>query len=148
MLAVVENRVAVGREIAQGGFSFVYKARDTETGEAFALKKILCQTGEQVQLAKAEIQAHKSFAHPHIMPLSDYAVVSRDSGTFEYYLLFPFMEVRHTYPTPCFKRVTFHPLVQDVRIPEGQILNLFIKICRAVAKLHSKSPSLAHRDIK
>jgi serine/threonine kinase 16 len=84
----------VGAEIAQGGFSFVYKARDTHAGEAFALKKILCQTEEQVQLAKAEIQAHRAFAHPNIMPLSDYAVVSTGPETFEYYLLFPFMEVR------------------------------------------------------
>lgn len=92
--AVLCCRVVVSSEIAQGGFSFVYRARDTDTGEPFALKKILCQTDEQVQLAKAEIQAHKSFAHPNIMPLSDYAVVSSGPETFEYYLLFPFMEVR------------------------------------------------------
>jgi serine/threonine protein kinase len=35
-----------------------------------------------------------------------------------------------------------------MRIPERQILDLFLKICRAVAEMHSKSPPLAHRDIK
>lgn len=85
----------VGNEIAQGGFSFVYRARDAMTGEAFALKKILCQTDEQMQAAKQEIQTHKSFDHPHIMPLTDYAVVTVDGSTHEYYLLFPFMEVGH-----------------------------------------------------
>ncbi|KAF4317722.1 hypothetical protein BBO99_00007610 [Phytophthora kernoviae] len=37
---------------------------------------------------------------------------------------------------------------QDVRIPETQILDMFLDICRGVAELHSKSPPLAHRDIK
>lgn len=91
--------MVVGSEVAQGAFSFVYRARDASTGETFALKKILCQTDEQVQAAKQEIQTHKAFRHPHIMPLTDYAVVSRDGGAFEYYLLFPFMEVRLS---PCY----------------------------------------------
>ncbi|POM59904.1 NAK/MPSK protein Kinase [Phytophthora palmivora] len=134
--------VVVSTEVAQGGFSFVYKARDTDTGEAFALKKVLCQTDEQVQLAKAEIQAHKSFAHPNIMPLSDYAVVSTVSDTFEYYLLFPFME------NGTLRDMINTAISQDVRIPEAQILDMFLQICRAVAELHSKSPPLAHRDIK
>lgn len=31
--------------IAEGGFSFVYPARNASTGEIYALKKILCQVG-------------------------------------------------------------------------------------------------------
>ncbi|RLN57132.1 hypothetical protein BBJ29_006441 [Phytophthora kernoviae] len=134
--------VVISSEIAQGGFSFVYRARDTDTGEAFALKKILCQTNEQVELAKAEIQAHKSFSHPNIMSLSDYAVVSREAETFEYYLLFPFME------NGTLRDMINVAISQDVRIPETQILDMFLDICRGVAELHSKSPPLAHRDIK
>jgi serine/threonine protein kinase len=88
------NSIVVGQELAQGGFSFVHRARDAMTGEAFALKKILCQTDEQMQAAKQEIQTHKAFDHPNIMPLADYAVVTVDGSTHEYYLLFPFMEVR------------------------------------------------------
>jgi serine/threonine kinase 16 len=90
----IEYRVVVGAEIAQGGYSYVYHARDATTGEAFALKKILCQTEEQIAMAKQEIETHRSFMHVGLMPLSDYAVVSLDVHTLEYYLLFPFMEVR------------------------------------------------------
>ncbi|RMX63706.1 hypothetical protein KXD40_002853 [Peronospora effusa] len=128
--------VNICSETAQGGFSIVYKARDSDTGEAFALKKILCQTHEQVQSVKAEIQTHKAFNHPNIMPLNDYAVVSTGPETFEYYLLFPFMELIDMVNS------------QDVRITEAQILDMFLQICRAVAELHLKSPPLAHRDIK
>lgn len=85
--------MAVGSEIAQGGYSYVYNARDTLTGEAFALKKILCQSEDQIEMAKQEIQMHRALAHPNIMPLTDYAVLSVDANTLEYYLLFPFMEV-------------------------------------------------------
>ncbi|CAI5722789.1 unnamed protein product [Peronospora destructor] len=129
-------------EIAQGGFSIVYKARDSNTGEAFALKKILCQTHEQVQSVKAEIQTHKAFNHPNIMPLRDYAVVSTGPERFEYYLLFPFME------NGTLREMIDTAISQDVRITEAQILDIFLQICRAVAELHLRSPPLAHRDIK
>lgn len=89
----------MGSEIAQGGYSYVYNARDTLTGEAFALKKILCQSEDQIEMTKQEIQMHKSFAHPNIMPLTDYAVLSVDANALEYYLLFPFMEVRGVFET-------------------------------------------------
>ena len=94
------GRVAIDSEVAQGGFSFVYEARDTETGTTFALKRIPCHLHEHVQLAQAEIRAHEAFAHPNLMPLEDYAVVSTGAQTFEYYLLFPFMEVRSSF-VPC-----------------------------------------------
>uniref|UniRef100_K3XCD8 Protein kinase domain-containing protein n=1 Tax=Globisporangium ultimum (strain ATCC 200006 / CBS 805.95 / DAOM BR144) TaxID=431595 RepID=K3XCD8_GLOUD len=134
--------VVVGSEIAQGGYSYVYNARDTLTGEAFALKKILCQTEDQIEMAKQEIEIHKSFAHPHIMPLSDYAVLSNEANALEYYLLFPFME------NGTLREMIDISLNRRMRIPEQQILEIFLKVCRAVAELHSHSPPLAHRDIK
>ncbi|CAN0474813.1 unnamed protein product, partial [Hapterophycus canaliculatus] len=33
--------------IAEGGFSFVYRATDATTGEQYALKKILCQVRDE-----------------------------------------------------------------------------------------------------
>ena len=188
----------------------MYNARDTLTGEGFALKKILCQSDEQVEMATQEIQTHKAFAHPNIMSLLDYAVLPlADTNAFEYYLLFPFMEVcayacvggalaarcsasqtalslawshsqqngtlremidialrcvivllvltsllsqlmyRH-----CHTRVhhlyvcTCVAISRRTRIPERQILELFVQICRAVGDFHAASPPLAHRDIK
>ncbi|CAI5718489.1 unnamed protein product [Hyaloperonospora brassicae] len=134
--------VAVGSEVAQGAFSFVYRATDAATGESFALKKIPCPSHAHAQLVAAEIRAHQTFAHPNLMPLEDYAVVSTGAHTLEYYLLFPFME-----------RGTLRELIdaaisQGVRLPEAQIRDLFLQVCRAVAELHSASPPLAHRDIK
>ncbi|TDH67427.1 hypothetical protein CCR75_006317 [Bremia lactucae] len=134
--------VIISSEIAQGGFSFVYKARDPENGESFALKKILCQTDEQVHSTKAEIQAHYNFKHPNIMPLIDYAVISTQTEILTYYLLFPYME------NGTLRDMIDTAINQDVRISEAQILDIFLKICRAVAELHIKVPPLAHRDIK
>lgn len=86
--------VVMGSEIAQGGYSFVYRATDAFTGEAFALKKILAQAEDQQAAALNEIKIHKSFDHPNIMPLTDYGIVSEGVQHLEYYLLFPMMEVR------------------------------------------------------
>lgn len=86
--------MVVGSEIAQGGYSFVYRATDAFTGEVFALKKILAQTEDQQAAALNEIKIHKSFDHPNIMPLTDYGIVSEGVQHLEYYLLFPMMEVQ------------------------------------------------------
>ncbi|GLE04938.1 hypothetical protein PINS_up013919 [Pythium insidiosum] len=93
-------------------------------------------------MAKQEIEMHRSFLHPNIMPLSDFAVVSIDTYTFEYYLLFPFIE------NGTLREMIDIALLRRMPIPERLILDIFLKICRAVGELHARSPPLAHRDIK
>lgn len=46
---VVNHRVRYNNApLAEGGFSFVYIARNASTGERYALKKMLCQVTEVV----------------------------------------------------------------------------------------------------
>jgi hypothetical protein len=44
--------------------------------EFFALKKVLIQTEEQVELVKQEIHASSLFNHPNLLPLLDYAIIT------------------------------------------------------------------------
>lgn len=44
--------------------------------EFFALKKVLIQTEEQVELVKQEIHASSLFDHPNLLPLLDYAIIT------------------------------------------------------------------------
>jgi serine/threonine protein kinase len=39
-------------------------------------------------------------------------------------------------------------LSRRIPIPERVILDIFLKICRAVGEMHARSPPLVHRDIK
>eukprot|EP00424_Heterocapsa_rotundata_P005764 CAMPEP_0168706450 /NCGR_PEP_ID=MMETSP0503-20121227/40596_1 /TAXON_ID=89963 /ORGANISM="Heterocapsa rotundata, Strain SCCAP K-0483" /LENGTH=69 /DNA_ID=CAMNT_0008752687 /DNA_START=11 /DNA_END=216 /DNA_ORIENTATION=+ len=43
----IDGRVVVQEQLlSEGGFGYVYRARDRATGEVFALKKMLCQDKE------------------------------------------------------------------------------------------------------
>ena len=48
-------RCAYMEQIAEGGYAFVYKAEDVETGQILALKRMLIQDEENIGLADTEI---------------------------------------------------------------------------------------------
>ncbi|KAH9096431.1 hypothetical protein LEN26_017455 [Aphanomyces euteiches] len=137
------RKVAIDGDIAEGGFSFVYRVRDVETLEPFAMKKIVCQSEEQRHLVTHELDIHKKCRHKHLMPLVDYAVLhssSPDKST--YFLLFPLVEngsLRH-YIDSFRSRQAF--------MPEKAVLDVFLKVCQAVAFMHAQQPPMTHRDIK
>lgn len=53
--------------LGEGGFSFVYLARDSSSSRQFALKKIRCPTADVVKLALAEVDAYKRFKSDNII---------------------------------------------------------------------------------
>ncbi|CAM9227900.1 unnamed protein product, partial [Heterosigma akashiwo] len=56
-------RVKIEKMIGEGGYSYVYVARDTKTRGKYALKKVLCQVPEQVAMVRREAAVHDAFAH-------------------------------------------------------------------------------------
>jgi serine/threonine kinase 16 len=80
-VTVGRRSVRVGRVLGEGGFSFVHEAVDVSTAEKFALKRIVCQTGEQLDLAKQEVRVHERLgSHPNILPIVEYAVIPSHVG--------------------------------------------------------------------
>ena len=58
--------------LGEGAFSTVYAVVDAQTGEPFALKCMLCQSGEQLESARKEIRVHSTVGHhPGLLPLLD-----------------------------------------------------------------------------
>lgn len=154
------RRVQVKRQLAEGGFGYVFLAADTQTGETCALKKMLCQTREQLEAAKREILYHREFRHPNLLPLLDSAVVQSSpqgaAGTaIHAYLLFPYC------PGGSLREAINHRLGLDIGTPqagrqqpvpnpwpEAALLRLFRGVLLGVRELHQHKPPLAHRDIK
>lgn len=135
------RQVQILHELAEGGFSFVYEVRDKNTEKHYAMKKVLCQTPQQVELIKKEMQYHKNLTHPHLLALEDFAVehVIESGGHQTYYLLF------ELYWRGSLRNHLNHLQESRKNMPEGFILHLFERICQAVAVFHSHTPALAHR---
>ncbi|KAL2461301.1 Protein kinase superfamily protein [Abeliophyllum distichum] len=133
-------KVQVRNVIAEGGFSSVYSARDAIHGsKQYALKHIICNDEESVELVMKEISVMKSLkGHPNIVTL--YAHTIFDMGrTKEALLLMEYCE---------------KSLVNVLEnrgagfFEEKQILAIFRDVCNAVFAMHCQTPPIAHRDLK
>lgn len=129
--------VQVGRQIAEGGFSFVFEATDRR-GQKYALKRIHVSDREGLQGCLREAGVHRSLQHPHLMPLlglcQEKTIV---------YMLFPYMKqsLRGLVNKSIFESP--HP---QKPFPELKLLQMFYKILSGVLAMHDANYS--HRDIK
>lgn len=133
-------KVQVRNVIAEGGFSCVYSARDAIHGsKPFALKHIICNDEESLELAMKEISVMKSLnGHPNVVTLCAHAVF--DMGRTKEILLL--ME--------CCEKSLVNVLESRGAgfFEEKQVLTIFRDVCNAVFAMHCHSPPIAHRDLK
>ncbi|GJD08071.1 Probable serine/threonine-protein kinase [Galdieria sulphuraria] len=116
-----ERKVQVGPLIAEGGFSFIYKATDEDSLEKFALKRTLCLDKESFDMAYSEVQVFQLLP-PHRNIVRYYGSQTKDleKGNKEVLILLELCEV----------------------------IQVFQDACSAVAHLHAQHPTISHRDIK
>jgi AP2-associated kinase len=133
---VGDLKLQVRSVVAQGGFSSVYLAKDGATGKTYALKHIICNDAESVELVKKEVSVMKALrGHPNVVTLHGQVVY--DLGrTKECFLV---MEYCH--------KMLAHVLENRGAgfYDEKQILLMFLDICNAVYAMHCQSPPIAHR---
>lgn len=130
-------KVHVRNIIAEGGFSCVYLARDAlHMSKQFALKHIICNDEESLEVAVKEISVMKSLAgHPNVVALHAHTVL--DMGrTKEVLLLMDFCEK---------SLVNVLESRGAAHFEEKQILVMFRDVCNAVFAMHCQSPPVAHR---
>ncbi|CAB9509664.1 Probable serine/threonine-protein kinase DDB_G0291350 [Seminavis robusta] len=143
------RRVRIGKQIAEGGFSYVFEATEDESTagsnqQLYALKQIRCPEPNMLQECREEAAVHRAtMGHPNILPLLGFTVVDDIA-----YMLFPRMnrslraEINH--------RILEAPgdIYNVSRAPwnEVDVLNLFLEIARGLQALHNAHYS--HRDVK
>ncbi|UZJ52739.1 hypothetical protein CBS101457_002059 [Exobasidium rhododendri] len=124
------RNVQIVKLLGEGGFSFVYLARDRESGREFALKKIRCPAGsEALPLALAELESHRRFHSPYIMKLLDSAIVQEMDGK-TVYLFLPYQPMGNV------QDYINKGLVLGRRWAEKSLLEVFLGTCYGVKELH------------
>lgn len=134
---VADLKIHIRNVIAEGGFSCVYLARDAvNVSKQYALKHIICNDEESLELVMKEIAVMKSLkGHPNIVTLHAHTIL--DMGrTKEAFIV---MEV-------CEKSLVN---VLESRgagfFEEKQVFAIFRDVCNAVFAMHCQSPPIAHR---
>ena len=131
---LIHNRYRVLEILGQGGMGSVYRAVDENLGVAVALKENLFTTEEYMRQFRLEAVILANLRHPNLPRVSDHFELV-DQGQ---YLVMDFIEG------------------EDLRnrmdrlgmIAEEDAVQIGAAICDALAYLHSRKPSILHRDIK
>ncbi|KAL1205740.1 CBL-interacting protein kinase 22 [Cardamine amara subsp. amara] len=140
-LEVGNLKVHVRNVIAEGGFSSVYLAQDTNhASKQYALKHIICNDSESLELVMKEISVLKSLkGHPNVVTLYAHGILDMGRNKKEALLAMDF----------CGKSLVD---VLESRgagyYEEKQALLIFRDVCNAVFAMHCQSPRIAHRDLK
>ncbi|KAI4326593.1 hypothetical protein MLD38_031891 [Melastoma candidum] len=167
-----ENRFRIVRQLGEGGFAFVYLVKelvvdgspsssDSGGGLAkkvkdksllsddgtYAMKKVLIQNAEQLELVREEIRVSSLFNHPNLLPLLDHAIISvkamqERNWMHEAYLLFPV----HLDGT-----LFDHAKVMTAKkefYSASDVLQIFRQICAGLKHMHNLDPPYAHNDVK
>ncbi|EFJ07707.1 hypothetical protein SELMODRAFT_185952 [Selaginella moellendorffii] len=155
-----QRRFRIVRQLGEGGFAFVYLAREIQGDRPlkqssqvsddglYAVKKVLIQSEEQLALVKREIQVSSLFKHPNLLPLLEHSMIAVKQGSregtwnTEAYLLFP------VYPDG-----TLQSQLEEMRsrgefFPAVTVLHIFQQICQALKQMHKHDPSYSHNDVK
>eukprot|EP00421_Protoceratium_reticulatum_P063579 CAMPEP_0168422872 /NCGR_PEP_ID=MMETSP0228-20121227/34017_1 /TAXON_ID=133427 /ORGANISM="Protoceratium reticulatum, Strain CCCM 535 (=CCMP 1889)" /LENGTH=873 /DNA_ID=CAMNT_0008436817 /DNA_START=8 /DNA_END=2625 /DNA_ORIENTATION=- len=128
------------RQISEGGFAFVWAARDPRTNEELALKKIVCQDHEGMVMAKREVNILERLpSHPNVVKYYGHTVCNSEGRAKEVILLFELCTGGHLLD-----------LLERNKgvLREERILSVFTDLCTAVAMLHTQDPPVQHRDLK
>ncbi|KAF8105246.1 hypothetical protein N665_0161s0044 [Sinapis alba] len=140
-LEIGNLKVHVRSVIAEGGFSSVYLAQDTNhASKQYALKHIICNDEESLELVMKEISVLKSLkGHPNVVTLYAHGILDMGRNKKEALLAMEFVgkslvEVLENRGAGYFE--------------EKQALLIFRDVCNAVFAMHSQSPRIAHRDLK
>lgn len=139
------RRFRLRRVIATGGFSQIYLAEDVETGNKFAVKKVVCHGDSEALRAKREIDLLLRFGNfPYILPLVAVAEdrPSPDPSLLTFCMVFPFCRLGSLQDELTQRRQS------QSYMGRRRIVFLFRQICSAIEFLHAANPPVAHRDLK
>ena len=142
-ITIGKYTVKVKKQIAEGGFSFIFLCQDTKTNLQYVLKEMRVQQGneEMMKAAKQDLEMMKTIPlHGRIVQCYATAENKGLGPNIHYHILmeycdggsvFDFIQARH-----------------PAKLSELEVGKIFHDVVSAVVHLHSQDPPIAHRDLK
>ncbi|KAE9601892.1 hypothetical protein Lal_00040804 [Lupinus albus] len=161
-----DNRFRVVKQLGEGAFAYVFLVKEilsdsSSSGLAsnlkhsshisddgtYAMKRVLIQNSEQLELVREEIRVSSLFNHPNLLPLLDHAIISvkptqEKSWTNEAYLLFPV----HLDGTLLDNAKTM--TAKKEFYSTSDVLQIFRQLCAGLKHMHTLDLPYAHNDVK
>jgi len=130
----LNNRYRIVSVLGQGGMGAVYRAVDENLGVEVAVKENLFLSDEYARQFQLEASILANLRHPNLPRVGDYFVIHGQGQ----YLVMDYIDG------------------EDLRqrlerlncLPESEVVIIGAVICEALTYLHTRQPSVIHRDIK
>src|SRR3989337_2136657 len=132
--ALLHKRYRIVEILGQGGMGSVYHAIDENLGVDVAVKENLFTTDENARQFRLEAVILANLRHPNLPRVTDHFVIG-DEGQ---YLVMDYIEGEDL-------RQRMERLGN---ITEDEAILIGAAICDALTYLHTRKPSILHRDIK
>ncbi|XP_058813627.1 cyclin-G-associated kinase [Topomyia yanbarensis] len=141
IVEIANVKLRIKRVIAEGGFAYVYVAQDVQSGNEYALKRLLGADKEECNNIIREINMLKQVSgHPNIIKFIAATFIDRTQNATakraEYLLV-----------TELCKGGSLYDCLERELAPDT-VLRVFYQSCKAVAHLHAQPVPIIHRDIK
>ncbi|KAE8581439.1 hypothetical protein XENTR_v10024794 [Xenopus tropicalis] len=138
-ITIENKRYFFVHKLGEGGFSYVDLVEGVQDGRFYALKRILCHDREDRKEAQHEVEMHRLFNHPNVLPLVAHSIIEK-GPKWEAWLLLPFV-----------KGGTLWNQVEVLRdrnsfLSEDRIVHILHGICLGLKAIHDRG--YAHRDLK
>src|SRR5512143_901833 len=131
---LLHKRYRIVEILGQGGMGSVYRAVDENLGVDVAVKENLFTTDEYARQFRLEAVILASLRHPNLPRVSDHFAIG-DQGQ---YLIMDFIEGEDLRQ----RMERMGTVTEDDAVMVGAAM------CDALAYLHTRKPSILHRDIK
>jgi len=130
---LLQGRYRIERILGQGGMGAVYLAIDENLGVQCAVKENLSPSPDAERLFKREATLLAALNHHHLPRVTNHFA----SGDGQY-LVMDYVEGEDLKER----------LTREGPLPEKDVARWGAQICEALAYLHSRTPSIIHRDVK
>ncbi|XP_070000892.1 cyclin-G-associated kinase isoform X1 [Penaeus vannamei] len=137
-------KLRIKKQIAEGGFAFVYVAQDLSNGKTYALKRLLGADQVACDAIRQEITISKQLSgHPHIVDFIAAAAIDKTQSK----------ENRNEFLLLS-ELCTGGSLVDALRLLNGkqlsvpQVATIMYQTTRAVQHMQAQNPPITHRDLK
>jgi serine/threonine protein kinase len=131
---LLHNRYKIVEILGQGGMGSVYRAVDQTLGVEVAVKENLFTTEEYARQFRLEAVILANLRHPNLPRVTDHFLM----GTEGQYLVMDFINGEDLRQR--MERVGM--------LDEDEVIQVGAAVCDALGFLHTRKPSILHRDIK
>ena len=131
---LLNQRYRICDILGQGGMGAVYRAIDENLDVTVAVKENSFYSEEYARQFQREAQILAALRHPNLPRVFDYFVIDQQGQ----YLVMDYIEGEDLRQW----------MSREESISEIEVIQIGIEICDALIYLHSRAPSITHRDIK